>query len=262
MSMMMPRQLTVAAATAALLFIAATLPPVTAETASVICHSHVFHSLPSSIVTSILTDVSSNIASGATGAADQGQSRLLEIDASSSRLEDESILSLIDKMLLQMDQQSANKVRLSLSMNKLTPDGAAKLFERLIQADSKDDESISSNETSAIAIVLNASDSNETVSISDEASDNTRTSQNEQDDAGNEPFQNTEIEKLDLSLNDIGGHGSHSANLELLTSTRRLFEQGQSNLLVPKVLVLENCGIGPAFCRSIGRVSASWFFVL
>lgn len=210
--------------------------------------------------------MSSNIASEATGAADQGQSRLLEIDASSSRLDDESILSLIDKMLLQLDQQSANKVRLrlSLSMNKLTPGGAAKLFERLIQADSKDDESISSNETSAIAIVLNASDSNETVSTSDEASDNTRSSRNEQVDAGNEPFQNTEIEKLDLSLNDIGGHGSHSANLELLTSTRRLFEQGQSNLnlLVPKVLVLENCGIGPAFCRSIGRVSASWFFVL
>ena len=66
------------------------------------------------------------------------------------------------------------------------------------------------------------------------------------------------MEELDLSFNDIGGHGIHSPNVQLLDSARRLFE-GDGTAFVPRILSLENCGIGPAFCRSIGRVSMVLF---
>ena len=74
-----------------------------------------------------------------------------------------------------------------------------------------------------------------------------------------------ELEELDLSFNDIGGHGARAMGLDLVNSARFLFERGfncritNTALLVPRVLAMENCGIGPAFCRSIGRVSFSTF---
>jgi hypothetical protein len=59
-----------------------------------------------------------------------------------------------------------------------------------------------------------------------------------------------------LSYNDIGGEGVHPPNPQMLNSVRRLFEGGRA---APRVLCLENCSLGPAFCRSIGRVSAGIF---
>ena len=64
------------------------------------------------------------------------------------------------------------------------------------------------------------------------------------------------IDELDLSYNDIGGEGVHPPNPQMLNSVRRLFEGGRA---APRVLCLENCSLGPAFCRSIGRVSAGIF---
>ena len=69
-----------------------------------------------------------------------------------------------------------------------------------------------------------------------------------------EPYDGPMIEELDLSFNDIGGHGVHSPDAQLQDSIRRLFE-GEGSGFVPRLLTLENCGIGPSFCRSVGRVS-------
>lgn len=94
------------------------------------------------------------------------------------------------------------------------------------------------------------------------------TNQDETDMSADESLSNFKpdivIEELDLSFNDFSGHG-----IQLLNSARRLFEGGTFKLqnngvgmqLVPRVLILENCGIGPAFCRSIGRVSVFFHFV-
>jgi len=62
------------------------------------------------------------------------------------------------------------------------------------------------------------------------------------------------IEELDLSFNDIGGHGTHAPSVQLQNSVQRMFE-GERLAFAPRVLTLQNCGIGPLFCRSVGRVS-------
>jgi hypothetical protein len=68
-------------------------------------------------------------------------------------------------------------------------------------------------------------------------------------------FPSISIEELDLSFNDIGGHGMHAPNVQLQDSVQRLFE-GERLAFAPRVLTLQNCGIGPLFCRSVGRVSS------
>lgn len=222
-----------------------------------ICHSHICNSPPSSVVTSILADVSQL----ATIHLTSEQDGLLEIDASFSRLDDESITSLVDGLLMQLHEQPADentvKLHLRLSMNKLTPGGASKLFERLIADRVKSQDVDSSADTLAIQnVTVELTDIETDVSVNETISDEANTATNDQDEEEDVTPQNIELEKLDLSLNDIGGHGCNPANLAMLNSVRMMFEQGRRNVLVPRVLSLENCGAGPAFCRSIGRVRA------
>ena len=60
------------------------------------------------------------------------------------------------------------------------------------------------------------------------------------------------LEELDLSMNDIGGHGANQPDERLLESFRKLFESRSD--CAPRTLILQNCSIGPAILRSIGRV--------
>jgi hypothetical protein len=188
---------------------------------------------------------------------DRNNDNELNIDASSSRLDDDAIVSLIDH-LLKLDERKSEegelKITLGLAMNHLSPRGAARLFERLIKADTygtidKETET-SSKEEAEVALDV---DQNET---SDAIGNITNQLQEEVIKDEHIKCIESAIEILDISFNDIGGHGSNSANLELLSSTRRFFEHGCRGILrLPRVIVLENCGIGPAFCRSVGRVS-------
>lgn len=240
-------------------FVVATLLPlISAETT--ISQSHIFHSAPRPIISSILSHVSSSLHN------DRGIDALT-IDVSSSRLDDESISLLIDKLLMQLDENRPGEcderigIKMDLSMNKLTPSGIAKFFDKLLiyrVNNPKTDEKIKEFAVTAINGSNAESTKNEdafnlTQIDSVDIANETTTSQ--WLGLKKEKQQPIELDELDLSFNDIGGHGSSPANLALLTSVRRLFEHGQSNLIVPKVLSLENCGVGPAFCRSIGRVS-------
>lgn len=60
------------------------------------------------------------------------------------------------------------------------------------------------------------------------------------------------LEELDLSMNDFGGHGANQPEERLIESFRKLFESRSA--CAPRSLVLQNCSIGPAILRSIGRV--------
>ena len=235
--------------------LSASLSSITADTA--IYQSHIYHSSPRSIVKSILADVKASESDGASD--DRG---IIQIDVSSSRLDDAAVSLLLDGLLLRDGDKSDNyggdrKIKLDLSMNQMTPGGAANLFNGLIQPnhnvtndllDTKANESYV--ESLASNVTLEDSTANATELLDDDNCEETQEPQ--------QPKQNIELEELDLSFNDIGGHGSHAANLELLTNTRRLFEHHgntyYNNLVIPRVLSMENCGIGPAFCRSIGRV--------
>ena len=67
------------------------------------------------------------------------------------------------------------------------------------------------------------------------------------------------MEYIDLGLNDVGLHGEEkykkeSMNALFYKSIRKLMED-PSGLSCPQVLRMDNCGLGPPFCRSIGKVS-------
>ena len=237
-----------------LAILSSSLSSITADTA--ICHSHIYHSSPRSIVNSILTDVTASKSDSASDDRDT-----IQIDVSSSRLDDAAISLLVDRLLLRDEEKSDNyggdrKIKLDLSMNQLTPDGAANLFNRLIQANhsvANDEIEIKRNDSYIESLASNVTLEDGIAHATELEEDEIKETQEPQ-----QPKQDTELEELDLSFNDIGGHGSHTVNLELLTSTRRLFEchgNGNNNFLViPRVFSMENCGLGPAFCRSIGRV--------
>ena len=268
--------------------IAATLlSTVAAETSTqYIYHSHVFHAPPHNVIDSIL--------SNARVAVDGASRTVLDIDASSSRLDDGALSSLVERLTTILDEESDDKeshaetadssllkrrvaIKLALGMNQLTPSGASKLFDRFANVETSgvggnktaSDDRSNSNTTQSVDSTINEDetmDANETTTATaDENATATNTilqSYKEEKKQEEIPDPSIELEELDLSFNDIGGHGTNAADLDLLNSVRRLFERGlnsctRNSLLVPRVLTLENCGIGPAFCRSIGRVSAS-----
>lgn len=228
------------------------LPPQPVTASKPIRHSHIFNSSPSSIINSILSGVKSS------------KDSTIEIDASFSQLGDDSINKFIDQ-LIDEDREKV-KIHLGLDGNQLTPRGVSQLFDRLIQKqfEHKDITSCSNETLSDSNEADNIGEHNETIketlieanqSKKDETKNIIDTAQLQSKELQSNAGQlNIEIDQLDISFNDIGGHGFHSASLGLLTSVRCLFEHSHGNLLVPNILIMENCGIGPAFCRSIGRV--------
>ncbi|KAL9185334.1 hypothetical protein ACHAXT_003111 [Thalassiosira profunda] len=242
--------------------------------------SHIFHVEPRAVVDAVLSDVR-----GQPLSQDVDASPVLDIDVSSARLDDDALGALMDGVLALLKEKAAEGsrdegnapllVKLALDMNRITPSGASSLFDRLIKKEVIDDATPTENgEVEEMAdaeaesdVATGSGDSdtqgesatNETIveevsgSASTQVESSTDTSQVDEET----PAPDTEqpgylLEELDLSFNDIGGHGMHPPNAHLLESARRLFECS-ATAFVPRVLTLENCGIGPAFCRSIGR---------
>ncbi len=185
--------------------------------------SNRFDKAPHAIISSIISDARCNPSSS------------LIIDVASSRLNDDGALSLLQALLShlqskiigadQSDMKETLFVKLSIAMNNLTPLGVSNLIDLLAKkVDEPEDHSC-----------------DKSPQIIKERS--------------------IMIEELDLSYNDIGGHGSHAQIVQLLDSVRSFCERGNVGgvvaAFIPRVLTLENCGIGPAFCRSVGRVSGA-----
>jgi len=227
-----------------------TRPTTAATTKSIskhqIHHTHKFQTQPHD---NIVRTVLSNVQQTTINKGDE--SSLIDVDVSSTQLDDNSAGSLVEELLqrLQNDDNSTQekkaplKIKLALAMNKITPFGASKLIDTLIN---RSENSMEEEEDEIEEITTNGT----TTSGEDEEGNNDV----EDTDATTQVEESSIlIEELDLSFNDIGGHGLHPPSTELLDSIRRLFESNDRSSVVPSVLVLENCGIDPVFCRSIGR---------
>ncbi|KAL7520861.1 hypothetical protein ACHAWX_006291, partial [Stephanocyclus meneghinianus] len=248
-----------------------------------ISHSHAFHSTPRSVIDSVLSDVRE------VNEGSAGSSTVLDIDVSSSRLGDDAIASLVERLVPTLHETIGGEIKrkvflkLALGMNRLTPSGASKLFDCLSNSGlntatvesentTDDDMHLSDNTTNDQSTKSAAALQDGTVELNNQtplpSSGNTThnaSMQRPHDVEVLHPKQTQtsdliiELEELDLSFNDIGGHGTQSMGLDLVNSARILFERGfncsiaNNAFLVPRVLAMENCGIGPAFCRSIGR---------
>jgi len=222
-------------------------PTAAADTTSIskhqIHHTHIFHTQPHVIARTVLSNIQQT-------AINRGgdESSLIDIDVSSTQLDDNAAVSLVEELLqrLQNEDDSAEekkvllKIKLALAMNKITPFGASKLIDILINSMEEEEDEIEKTVTNGTTIVGLEEEGNNV-----DVEDIDATTQVE------EP--SILIEELDLSFNDIGGNGIHPPSTELLDSIRRLFERNDGSSLVPHVLVLENCGIGAVLCRSIGR---------
>ncbi|KAL7537918.1 hypothetical protein ACHAWF_005940 [Thalassiosira exigua] len=229
-------------------------------------HSHTFHLEPRAIIESALSDLRGQPFT--TNEDEDGDGVPVDIDMSSARLGDGGLVSFVDGLISILnskiseagDELSNEKspllIKLILEMNKITPSGAFGLFSQLSNATSQiESDDIEMNEKDVDrASQITTNEANETGSdnsttfvegeTSTETSPGTATPLPKQP-----PFM---IEDLDLSSNDIGGHGIHAPNAKLFESVRRLFEGGRT-AFVPRILTVENCAIGPAFCRSVGR---------
>ena len=161
---------------------------------------------------------------GLTGDAIEGKDSTGQrtIDLSASLLTEDDAILLLKRVLLGVgrgtterdtqSQQSPLPVSVDLSMNRLSPSVMVSLINEIRHAQEDDD-----------------------------------TESHDTESARCPP-----LEELDLSMNDIGGHGANQPDERLLESFRKLFESHST--CAPRTLILQNCSIGPAILRSIGRV--------
>jgi len=232
-------------------------------------HSHKFNMEPRALISTILADVRRQpIIQN-----DDGTSSLLDIDVSSTRLGDNAAGSLMEELvpllmtkINNVDEDHARAtllVRLRIATNNISPPGASKIIDMLMKGDAttggtipvEDGDEIKNSNGMGMPLEslvngLNHETAEQTIHI---ATSDGRTS-NDTSTMQVVERPSILIEELDLSFNDIGGHGVHSPDAQLQDSIRRLFE-GEGSGFVPRLLTLENCGIGPSFCRSVGRVS-------
>ncbi len=222
--------------------------------------SNRFDKAPHAIISSIISNARRNPSSS------------LIIDVASSRMNDDGALSLLQALLAHLqskiigtDQSDMNEkllVKLSIAMNNLTPLGVSNLIDLLAKkVDEQNDMNSAKYEVKSIPEGLRSESKIEHILANE-----THPDEPEDHSLDTTPHNIIKeraimIEELDLSYNDIGGHGSHAHNVQLLDSVRRLCERGNRGgvaaAFIPRVLTLENCGIGPAFCRSVGRVSGA-----
>jgi hypothetical protein len=180
----------------------------------------------------------------------------------------EELMPLLKTKINNVDEDQARAtvlVRLRIATNNISPPGASKIIDMLMKGDAttggtipvEDGDEINNSNgmgiksfLESLANGLNNETAEQTIHI---ATSDGRTSN---DTSTTQVVERPSIliEELDLSFNDIGGHGVHSPDAQLQESIRRLFE-GEGSGFVPRLLTLENCGIGPSFCRSVGRVS-------
>ena len=234
-------------------------------------HSHKFNMEPRALISTILADVRRQpIIQN-----DDGTSSLLDIDVSSTRLGDNAAGSLMEELMpplktkinnVDEDQARATVlVRLRIATNNISPPGASKIIDMLMKGDAttggtipvEDGDEINNSNgmgiksfLESLANGLNNETAEQTIHI---ATSDGRTSN---DTSTTQVVERPSIliEELDLSFNDIGGHGVHSSHSQLQDSIQKLFE-GEGSVFAPRLLTLENCGIGPSLCRSVGRVS-------
>lgn len=242
-------------------------------------HSHLFHVESRAIISSVVSDV--DVRRRSLKHNDEVPS-LLDIDVSSNRLDDTAVASLLEELLQMLtskvyeadDSNAPLLIKLALAMNKITPVGASNILDILTNKAGVEDGEVATEISNGTLSLENVDASNPVVPNADDISQisnglnndskdektvvdtitSTETSHCAEEDATKSAIQKPVIliEELDLSFNDIGGHGINPPNVQLLESVRRLFEGCGS---APRILSLENCGIGPAFCRSVGRVS-------
>lgn len=229
--------------------------------------SHIFHVSPTAVVNSALSNVPQQHSSFCS-------SLLLDVDVSSSNLDDDAVLSLVGGIFNKSrrhddDNETTSSeqeiiLNLKLEMNRISPAGVAKVFDLLI-GEKKAQEIIDDNGTAEV--IDNSSEESimhDSASSCEQATIINATMDHEvpqKDGATMIPAaaptkpSHLRIETLDLSYNDIGGEGIHPPSAELLNSVRRLFENNEQypSAVIPNILLMENCGIGAAFCRSIGR---------
>lgn len=234
-------------------------------------HSYKFNTEPRAIITSVLADVSRR---DNTQQVVDGKLSLLDIDVSSNKLGDDVAVSLMEELLPQLETNmiaDEHQIRapllitLALTANNLTPIGASKIFDTIMK---NKDEAVGDAEISEFTATMDENDdclNNKTIeqSVAVITHDNetpTYTSQFSASAPAVE-FPSISIEELDLSFNDIGGHGIQAPHVQLQDSVQRLFE-GVRSAFAPRVITLQNCGIGPLFCRSVGRVSKYVIFII
>jgi hypothetical protein len=239
-------------------------------------HSHKFNANSRATINSVLSDIDSRpILQN-----DDGTSSLLDIDVSSTRLGDRGAASLVDELIPQLKTtfNSINEhqvriplsVKLGLEMNNISPSGACNIIDTLIKSNVTNE--ITGRNTPVenanglrmdISHGLDISSHSESLGnglISETKVQNinivTSDGLTSTDTSTTQVVQKPSvlIEELDFSFNDIGGHGVHLPSPQFQDSVRKLFE-GVGSDFVPRLLTLENCGIGPSFCRSVGRVS-------
>ena len=249
-------------------------------------HTHIFHQTePQTTTNSVLSNIIQLY-------QDNEEESLLDIDMTSTQLNDDAAISFMEGLLpiiltskssndkeekekvdddSNTSQQTARIERLVLTMNKLTPLGVSTIFDMLLtQHEKKKEDEEGSADHEVIPEVDNNIDGDGIVNST--AIDSNDDSSNDTLDGGDQTTTSgvassatitqdpiNLIDELDLSFNNL------HVQTQLLDSVRRLFEGGDDTnnckdgvgmaSLVPRVLILESCGLGPAFCRSVGRVS-------
>ena len=206
----------------------------------------------------------------------------------------ESILDSLE-LCQEFEQPMTISVSLEARMNRLSPKGVASFFDRLLMSASNaaasdvdadadaaaDDGSKEKNQLGVLeeegdddgnqgeSENVNSAKVTNTTNITDtiEHDENNKQTQTPKDDDKEEEEHKKQqirhhiyMEYIDLGLNDVGLHGEEekykkrSMNALFFKSLRKLIEN-QSGLSCPQVLRMDNCGLGPPFCRSIGKVS-------
>ncbi len=250
-----------------------------ASSTSTIHQSHIFHVEPIEVVNSVLSHVHHNHRRRNDGS-------IMDVDVSSTKLDDDAAVSLVQGILNKHDANNdcdidETVLNLELEMNRITPVGISNMFDLLVgtKDSNKNEETPNAAMTSEdddggdnlVTDSNNETTSSTTISSEDIETDNTTNSDNNGEHldivsesqeenvlsvpstAANINKQSSlRIEKLDLSFNDCGGEGTSPPSAQLLNSVRRLFENEEYSI-IPRIILMENCGIGAAFCRSIGR---------
>eukprot|EP00986_Skeletonema_menzelii_P005688 scaffold2113_cov146-Skeletonema_menzelii.AAC.7 len=213
--------------------------------------SHIFYVSPQDVVNSVLSNIRQH-----------HRRPLLDIDVSCSNLNDDAVISLVEGILNIKDGTTETVLNLKLEMNRISPSGVSKVFDLLVgESNDKVEESKETAENSQMADISDESPHEASCVQDNNATSHTISNATiiEADSSHEETTITSAaakpslcIEKLDLSYNDVGGEGTNPPSAQLLNSVRRLFENEQYST-IPNILLMENCNIGAAFCRSIGR---------
>ena len=232
------------------------LPALASEQATLtrynIHQSHIFHVEANTVVNSVLSKIPSHACQP-----------LLDIDVSCTKLDDDAAVTLVEGILNTHDETTETVVNLKLEMNRITPSGVSRVFdllvgeseEKLMLSEEKEDESVEDDSNITDTASLEAKDNVINATIIDDKIETEIIDTAAQEEIATPPSNTKstiQIGTLDLSYNDIGGEGTNPPNAQLLNSVRKLFEN-RDHSIMPSVFLMENCGIGAAFCRNIGR---------